>query len=94
MASEENKRELEAKVTALVTSRFGGDFRAAFAHYDADGSGVITKDELRKLLADAGVGTGLTRWAWVGGVIDALDADGDGGVSWAECDAVFRANRG
>src|SRR5262245_38413023 len=53
MASAEQKRELDEKVTALVQTRFGGDYRAAFTHYDADGNGMIDKDELKKLLADA-----------------------------------------
>jgi Ca2+-binding EF-hand superfamily protein len=93
MASVENKRELEEKVTALVKSRFGGDYRAAFGHYDADGDGAISKAELKALLKDAGIGSGLTRWAWAEGVIDELDADGDGHISWAEFDAVFEGGR-
>jgi len=64
MASEENRRELEEKVEALVKSRFGGDYRTAFGHYDAD-----SKDEMKALLSDAGIGRGLTRWAWAKGVI-------------------------
>ena len=90
MASEEQKRELVGKVSALVASRFGGDYRAAFDHYDADRNGVVSKGELKALLADAGVGTGLTRWAWADGIIDELDTDGDGTISWAEFDAVFK----
>lgn len=93
MASDENKREVEEKVSALVASRFGGDYRAAFAHYDSDGDGAIRKDELKLLLADAGIGSGLTRWAWASGILDELDTDGDGGISWAEFDAVFRGDQ-
>jgi Ca2+-binding EF-hand superfamily protein len=89
MASAEQKRELDEKVAALVRTRFGGDYRAAFTHYDADGNGMIDKDELKKLLADAGIGSGLTRWAWPSGIVAALDQDGDGGISWAEFEAVF-----
>ncbi|QEL20554.1 hypothetical protein PX52LOC_07659 [Limnoglobus roseus] len=37
MASKENRWELDEKVTALVATRFGGDYRAAFAHYDGNG---------------------------------------------------------
>ena len=58
MASEENKRELEEKVTALVAARFGGDYRAAFTHFDANGDGVIDNDELKALLKEAGSGVG------------------------------------
>jgi hypothetical protein len=88
MASDEHRQELEGKVAALVAARFGGDYRAAFGHYDADGDGLVSKGELRALLSDAGVGSGLTRWAWATAVIDELDADGDGHISWAEFEAV------
>ncbi len=94
MASEEQRRELEGKVAALVGSRFGGDYRAAFGHYDADGDGAISKGELKALLKDAGVGSGLTRWVWADGVVEELDADGDGHISWAEFEAVFEGGKG
>jgi len=63
MANEEQKQEIDDKVTALAKTRFGGDYNAAFAHYGADGNGMNYKDEL-KALSDAGIGSGLTRWAW------------------------------
>jgi Ca2+-binding EF-hand superfamily protein len=94
MASDEKRREIDDKVTALVRTRFGGDYRAAFAHYDADGDGVISADELKVLLKDAGIGSGLTRWAWVKGIIAEVDTDGDGGISWAEFKAVFEGGKG
>lgn len=89
MASEEQRRELDEKVTALVRGRFGGDAQAAFRHYDADGDGGINQAELKTLLADAGIGNGLTRWAWADGIMDAVDTDRDGHISWAEFQAVF-----
>ena len=89
MANADQRQELDDKVTSLVKSRFGGDYRAAFAHYDADSSGTIDADELKTLLADAGIGNSLTRWAWVRGIMGEIDTDGDGGISWAEFDAVF-----
>jgi len=49
MASEKQKRELEEKLTALVATRFDGDCRAAFGHYDADGDGKINKSELKAM---------------------------------------------
>jgi Ca2+-binding EF-hand superfamily protein len=88
MASEDNKRELEEKVTALVTTRFGGDYRAAFTHFDANSDGVIDNDELKTLLKEAGIGSGLTRWAWAKGVMDEADTDKSGTISWAEFEAL------
>jgi len=93
MASEEHRQEIDDKVTALVKTRFGGDYRAAFAHYDADGNGVIDKDELKALLKDAGIGSGLTRWAWAKGILDEVDTSGDGAISWAEFEAVFKSGK-
>ena len=88
MASEENRRELEEKVEALVKSLFGGDYRTAFGHYDAD-----SKDEMKALLSDAGIGRGLTRWAWAKGVIGEVDTSGDGNISWDEFAAVFEGRK-
>lgn len=84
MASADQRRELEEKVTALVAARFGGDYRAAFDHYDADRDGAINDAELKTLLKDAGVGSGLTRWAWAKGVMDEADTDKNQVISWAE----------
>lgn len=88
MASEDNRRELEKKVTALVTTRFGGDYRAAFTHFDANDDGVIDSDELMTLLKDAGIGSGLTRWAWAKGVMEEADTDGSGTITWTEFDSL------
>lgn len=93
MASEEQKQAVDDKVTALVATRFGGDYRAAFEHYDADGNGTIDKDELKAPLKDAEIGSGLIRWAWAKGIIGEVDTNGDGAISWAEFEAVFRGNK-
>lgn len=84
MASESQKRELEKKLLELISTRFHGDRRAAFGHYDADGDGRVSKQELKQLLSDAGIGNGLTRWAWADGIIEELDKAGDGMISWDE----------
>jgi hypothetical protein len=87
MATKEQRKELDEKVTALVRGRFGGDYPAAFRHY-AGGNDVIDRAGLKALLADAGIGNALTRWAWVSGILGAVDRDSDGGVSWDEFRAV------
>jgi len=92
VASEQDRQELKDKVAALVHSRFGGDYRGAFRHYDSDQDGKVTKDELKKLLVDAGVGNVFTRSAWAGGIIKELDRD-DACVSWDEFQAAFVAGQ-
>ena len=89
MADDDKRREIDEKVTVLVAARFGGDYRAAFAHYDGDG--VIGRDELKALLRDAGIGSGLTRWAWAKGIMGEVDTSGDGSISWEEFEAVFKS---
>jgi Ca2+-binding EF-hand superfamily protein len=89
MASDANKHELRVKMDALVGANFGGDYRAAFGHYDINRDGAISMQELTTLLVDAGVGSGWTRWAWVAGIIEELDANADGVISWPEFAAAF-----
>jgi Ca2+-binding EF-hand superfamily protein len=89
MATEAQKRELTDKVTRLIQDRFGGDYHRAFAHYDANGDGRVDRAELGRLLEDAGIGNWLTRGAWAGGIVAALDADKDGTISGPEFEAVL-----
>lgn len=81
--------ELVAKVTALVAREHGGDWRKAFAKYDADKDARISWDELADLLTAAKVGGKWTLRLFVGGVFRELDADADGFISWAEFEAAF-----
>ena len=92
MATVEQKREIQEKVTRLVTSRFDGDYHKAFDHYDSQPKdGKIGGAELRQMLRDAGIGNWLTRDAWVDGIISELDKDHDGMISAAEFEAVIKA---
>lgn len=86
-----NERELKEKVGALVDKKFGGDFKAAFSHYDADKDGGMGKGEIVKLLSDAGVGNGLTRGVWASKILEKLDMSQDTRIQWGEFETVFRA---
>lgn len=86
-----NEKELKQKVGALVSSKFGNDFKKAFTHYDRDKDGAVTKGELVELLEDAGVGNGITRGIWAKKIIEKLDASHDHAIEWSEFEAVFRA---
>jgi Ca2+-binding EF-hand superfamily protein len=94
MAHEQEKQQLEDRVAALVQAKYGGDYQKAFQHYDSDQDGKIGKDELLTLLQGAGVGNVFTRSTWVAGVIEELDKDGDGRISWAEFASVFTEGKG
>ena len=86
-----NVTELKRKVADLVKRAFGGDYKKAFDAYDRDNDGKMTKDEIKELLSDAGVGNGLTRGAWADGILKKLDMNHDSGVQWAEFESVFKA---
>jgi len=89
---DENEKELKTKVSKLVSSKFGGDYKKAFGHYDADKDGAVSKSELVNLLSDANVGNGLTRGIWASKIIDKLDQNNDLGIQWAEFESVFRTH--
>lgn len=91
-AEDDNERELKAKITALVNRRYGGDYQKAFEAYDPDGDGSIDKAGLTRFLADAGVGNGLTRGAWVKGIIGKLDGNGDSKIQWTELQSMVSAS--
>jgi hypothetical protein len=93
MVTERQKQDMREKVPALVRTKFGGDYSIAFRHY-ADRDGKVSKDGVKVMLKDAGIGSILTRWAWARGVVAELDADGDGLVSWPEFSAVFVMENG
>ncbi len=86
-----NVRELKTKVGALVQSKFGGDYKKAFAHYDTNQDGGVDKGELVQLLSDAGVGNGITRGTWASKIIEKLDTTGDSKIEWSEFETVFTA---
>jgi len=88
-----DQEELVMKVKKLMTDRFGGTDADArkklFDAYDADADGQIDRGELKRLLADAGVGNGLTRGAWATGVMAKLDTDESTTISHDEFESIF-----
>ncbi len=79
-----DKKELEliGKVQGLVAERFEGNYKSAFDHY-GDG-GRMDEDGLERLLKDAGVGNFATRGSWTAAIVEKLDGDRDGFISFAE----------
>jgi hypothetical protein len=79
MASEAQKQELVAKLSAYVKRKYGATDRAAwesaFRAADSNRDGRITSDELRALLAAAGIGNVFTLGAWTDGVMSEVGRD-------------------
>lgn len=76
--------ELKAKIKSLVRAKFSGSYRTGFNHYDSDRDGKLDRGDLRRVLIDARVGSLFTHAMWINGILDQLDADGDGLLSWDE----------
>jgi len=78
------QKELVSKVHAMMRERYGGTgpeaLQALFADYDADDNGVIDGDELERILADAAVGSAISRRFWVRGVFARYDKDRSGTI--------------
>lgn len=91
MASAADVLELQTKLKALVAERFGGNWASAFKAYDANGDGRIDANELETLLADANVGNFVTRSSWVRGVLDEVDTNRDGTISYDELQRAIAA---
>ena len=89
LAGEEE--ELKTKIHKLIKEKFDGDYQKGFDHYDkVDGEdSKIGPSALEQLLADANVGNWMTRTLWVEGVLNALDKDKDGAISWDEFKAIL-----
>jgi Ca2+-binding EF-hand superfamily protein len=87
----EQEKELKTKIRQLVKEKFDGDYKKGFDYYDkADGEdSKIGSTALEQLLRDADVGNWLTRSLWVEGVLQALDKDKDGAISWDEFEAIL-----
>jgi hypothetical protein len=79
----DQRREVIAKVAAYAATRHGGDYARLYREIAGD-DGLVGPTELSDLLRAAGVGSALTRGAWVRGVLAALDENRDGRISWQE----------
>lgn len=92
MANEKQIKDLQDKVTAVVSTKFGGDWYRAFAKYAAkNGSAAgVDKEDLLELLDDAGIGNFATRGMWADGIMKELDKNKDGSISWEEFSALLQ----
>ncbi|PKA60140.1 Calcium-dependent protein kinase 33 [Apostasia shenzhenica] len=58
----------------------------AFQYFDIDGSGYITREELRQVMAQYGMGDEAT----ISGILDDVDTDKDGRINYDEFVAMMR----
>jgi len=79
-----DRKEIVDKVTAFVNRKYNGDWKEAFEAHDEDGDGLMSTDEVAVVLAKSGIGYRATRWLIASQIIDAMDADADGKVSFDE----------
>ncbi len=90
MANEQE--ELVTKIKSLLQKQYGDttmeSTRKLFDKYDTNKDGKINDKELEVLLKDAGIGNGLTRGAWIKGIIGALDKNGDKQIDWSEFESA------
>lgn len=79
------RQQIIEKVTALVARKpWFGDWRKCFDFYDVDADGRISNLELTLLLVDAGVGNWWTRSEWARRIVEVMDANADGKISFEE----------
>lgn len=80
------QQEIVDETTAFVKDKFGGDWKKAFDAY-AGNDGLIDGDELSDMFSDGGIGPYLFRDQAAAKVIEFIDGNGDGKISWEEFQA-------
>ncbi|MFC4633442.1 EF-hand domain-containing protein [Dokdonia ponticola] len=75
------------KLQTLITQDFN-DPKAAFAFFDEDGNGTLSKTEIVRLLKKAEI-SGLIRGFVANKLIEGYSKDGDEEVSWNEFKAAL-----
>jgi hypothetical protein len=83
-----DRAEIVAKVTQYVDREFKGNWSAAFDHFDRDRDEKLSRDEVMEVLGAARIGYRATRWAIATQIVQTMDGDGDGKVSYAEFAAI------
>ena len=85
-----NELELVKKVHDLVAIKFNGNYKRAFDYYSTkrSNSGTIDREELVDLLKDALIGNFVTRGIWADGVMEKLDKNRDGFISFSELESL------
>ena len=87
---DQNELELVRKLHGLVAKKFAGNYKRAFDYYATkrSNSGTIDREELADLLKDALIGNVVTRGMWADSVMEKLDKNRDGFISYSELESL------
>ena len=77
-----SKEAILNKIQILITNHFSTPEKA-FAFFDKDGDGKLSKEEIVKLLRQAEI-TGFIRGIVTSKLIEGYDKDGDELINWEE----------
>jgi len=77
-----SKKTILKKIQILITNHFETP-EDAFAFFDKNGNGKLTKREITKLLKQAEI-SGFIRGIVSNKLIEGYDKDGDGYINWKE----------
>lgn len=81
------KETILNKIQILITNHFDTP-EAAFAFFDKDSDGKLTKSEIKSLLKQAEI-SGFLRGIVSSKLIEGYDKDGDGLIDWQEFKAAI-----
>ncbi|WP_369999812.1 EF-hand domain-containing protein [Winogradskyella sp.] len=76
------KEQILNKIQILITNHFNTP-EEAFAFFDKNGDGKLTKGEIKDLLKQAEI-SGFLRGVVSSKLIEGYDKDGDGLINWEE----------
>jgi Ca2+-binding EF-hand superfamily protein len=84
------EEEIKMKVASLCQSKYSGDYQKLFDSYNTAKNGKLCSDEIMKILEDAGVGYRFTRPIILYSIVQVLDTNHDGFVTFDEFKAELK----
>jgi hypothetical protein len=93
MGKKEDIENLKKGIKNLVDTKFQGNYKNCFDHYDKLGlhNEKIDKASLEGMLKNANIGKPWTRGTWASTIIKEVDVNADSEISWDELKKVIGA---